>query len=187
MWLGVLALTTSAVFVISSAGASSASQARLDKSSKHHTHHSTHKPTKGKTEASSVRPCLEGNWNVGSITLATSGLSFVGGAGTTVDIMSNGNAVGNFTPGSPLVAGAGSAKFNGTITDHYGFSSKTTARSGSFSVTNVTDNATITVAGRTQAVSPSPEQGSYTCSGKNLSLVFTSGGTTLTYQMAPAS
>jgi hypothetical protein len=35
-------------------------------------------------------------------------------------------------------------------------------------------------------VSPSPEQGSYSCTGKDLSLVFTSGGNTLTYKLKPA-
>jgi hypothetical protein len=119
--------------------------------------------------------------------LSTTGLTFSGGVGTTVDIMSNGNALGNFTPGTPLTGTEGSAKFNGTITDHYGFSPKTTAHSGTFSsVTSVTDNGTITVGGLTRPVSPSPEQGSYSCTGKDLSLVFTSGGNTLTYKLKPA-
>jgi hypothetical protein len=101
--------------------------------------------------------------------------------------MSNGNALGNFTPGTALTGPQGSAKFNGTITDHYGFSPKTTATSGTFSsVTNVSDNGTITVAGRTQPVSPSPETGSYACSGKDLTLTFTSNGNTLEYELVPA-
>jgi hypothetical protein len=130
---------------------------------------------------------LVGNWVVTSLTLSTTGLTFSGGVGTTVDIMSNGNALGNFTPGTPLTGTEGSAKFNGTITDHYGFSPKTTAHSGTFSsVTSVADNGTITVGGLTRPVSPSPEQGSYSCTGKDLSLVFTSGGNTLTYKLKPA-
>jgi hypothetical protein len=132
-------------------------------------------------------PCLEGNWKVTSITLSTAGLTFVGGAGTTVDIPSNGNARGNFTPGTPLTGSAGSAKFNGTVTDHYGFSSKTKARSGKFPDTPVSVNATITVAGTTRPISSSAEQGSYSCTGKNLSLTFTSGGNTLAYHLIPAS
>ncbi len=75
---------------------------------------------------------------------------------------------------------------NGTVTDHYGFSPKTTSHSGTFPVSTVTDDATITVAGVTKPVTPSPEQGSYSCTGKDLSLTFTSGGNTLTYQMSPA-
>jgi hypothetical protein len=165
----------------SSAQAQVAHHARFEASSHHQKHRTKHHDSK-----STRKPCLEGNWNVTSITLSTSGLSFTGGAGTTVDIMSNGNALGNFTPGAPLTGSVGSAKFNGTVTDHYGFSSKTTAHSGTFPVTNVTDNGTITVAGVTKPVTPSPEQGSYTCSGKDLSLTFTSGASTLTYQLDPA-
>jgi hypothetical protein len=149
--------------------------------------HPKKKPSKSKKGQTSSHPCLEGKWNVTSLTLATTGLSFTGGAGTTVDIMSNGNALGDFTPGTPLTGSEGSAKFNGTITDHYGFSSKTTAHAGSFPVTNVSDAATITVAGVTKAVTSSPEQGSYSCTGKDLTLTFTSGGSTLTYQLSPAA
>jgi hypothetical protein len=121
-----------------------------------------------KSQHSSSTLRLEGNWNVTAIALNTSGLSFTGGAGTTVDIMSNGNALGGFTPGAPLVGSVGSAKFNGTVTDHYGFSPKSTSLSGTFPVSTVTDNATITVAGVTKPVTSSPGQGSYTCSGKEL-------------------
>lgn len=190
MWLGILPLLTSAV-VIGTAGASSAAQApgphpaRLDLSSKHQKHHTNHKTQKGQAQQGS-KPCLEGDWKVTSITLSTTGLTFSGGAGTTVDIISNGNALGNFTPGAPLTGSEGSAKFNGTVTDHYGFSSKTTSHSGTFPVSTVTDDATITVAGVTRPVTSSPEQGSYSCTGKDLSLTFTSGGNTLTYQMSPA-
>lgn len=121
-----------------------------------------------------------------SLTLSTTGLTFTGGAGTTVDIMSNGNALGNFTPGAPLTGSEGSAKFNGTITDHYGFSSSTTSRSGTFPVATVTNTASITVAGVTKAVTSSSEQGSYVCTGKDLTLTFTSGSGTLTYKLVPA-
>ena len=192
LWLGALTLATSAVSVIGTAGASSGAPvpgshpARLDMSSKQHKHHTNRKPQKSKSQQSSEHPCLEGDWNVTSITLSTTGLTFTGGAGTTVDIMSNGNALGNFTPGAPLTGAEGSAKFNGTVTDHYGFSPKTTAHSGTFPVSTVTDAATITVAGATRPVTSSPEQGSYSCTGKDLSLTFTSGGSTLMYQMSPA-
>jgi len=128
-----------------------------------------------------------GSWNVTSLTLSTSGLTFTGGVGTTVDIMSNGNALGNFTPGTPLTGTEGSAKFNGTITDHYGFSPNTTARTGTFPVTPVSNDATITIAGATRPVTSESEQGSYACTGKDLSLTFTNSGSTLTYQMAPSS
>jgi hypothetical protein len=181
------------VLVIGTAGASSDAQAqgphhtRLDMSSKHHKRHTSHTPQHGKAQQSSNSPCLEGAWNVTSITLGTTGLTFTGGAGTTVDIMSNGNALGNFTPGAPLVGSEGSAKFNGTVTDHYGFSPKTTSHSGTFPVSTVSDDATITVGGVTRPVTSSPEQGSYSCTGKDLSLTFTSGGNTLTYQMSPAA
>jgi len=191
IWLGTFTLVTSAVFVIGAATASSAADGphsvRLAASSKSHKHSTSHKHNKAKPRQSSGSPCLEGNWNVTAITLSTSGLSFTGGAGTTVDIMSNGNALGNFTPGTPLVGTEGSAKFNGTVTDHYGFSPKSTSLSGTFPVSTVTDDATITVAGVTRPVTSSPEQGSYSCSGKDLSLTLTSNGNTLTYHMSPAS
>lgn len=132
--------------------------AKSSSSSKH-----SQKRPKSKSDKTSSHPCLEGHWNVTSLTLSTSGLTFTGGVGTTVYITSNGNALGNFTPGTPLTGSEGSAKFNGTITDHYGFSSKTTAHSGTFPATNVSNNATMT------------------------SLTFTSGSSTLTYQLAPAS
>jgi hypothetical protein len=184
VWLGVLTLATSGALVANATGAFASSvrgaqQARFESSNQHK--HQT-------KQKSSGHPCLVGNWVVTSLTLSTTGLTFTGGVGTTVDIMSNGNALGNFTPGTPLTGSEGSAKFNGTITDHYGFSSRTTAKSGNFSsVTSVTDNGTITVGGLTRPVSPSPEQGSYSCTGKDLSLVFTSGGNTLTYKLKAAA
>ncbi len=190
--LATLTLATAAVFVIGAAGASSAAlarashSARLQMSSQHDTHHTNHKPQKSNGKKSTTKPCLEGKWNVTSITLSATGLTFTGGAGTTVDIMSNGNALGNFTPGTPLTGSEGSAKFNGTLTDHYGFSPKARSHTGTFPVSTVTDDATITVAGVTRAVTSSPEQGSYSCTGKDLSLTFTSGDSTLTYHMSPA-
>jgi hypothetical protein len=191
IWLGTFTLATSAVLAVGAAATSSATggphSVRFAASSESHKHTTSHKHKKAKPRQSSSSPCLEGNWNVTSLTLSTSGLSFTGGAGTTVDIMSNGNALGNFTPGTPLVGSEGSAKFNGTVTDHYGFSSKSTSLSGTFPVSTVTDDATITVAGVTRPVTSSPEQGSYSCSGKDLSLTFTSGGNTLTYHLSPAS
>jgi hypothetical protein len=184
--LGVAASTVPGLIGVVWSGSAAQAQVvhhpRFEASSHHQKRRPKHHESK-----STRKPCLEGNWNVTSITLSTSGLSFTGGAGTTVDIMSNGNALGNFTPGAPLTGTVGSAKFNGTVTDHYGFSPKTTAHSGTFQVTNVTDNGTITVAGVTKPVTPSPEQASYSCTGKNLSLTFTSGASTLAYQMDPAS
>ncbi len=180
LWLAPLTLAASAVFLVGTAGAS------LDRSSNLHKQHTNHKPQKVKAQKGRSSPCLEGDWTVTRITLSASGLSFTGGAGTTVEIMSNGNALGHFTPGAPLVGSEGSAKFNGTVTDHYGFSPKTTSHSGTFPVSTVTDDATITVAGVTRPVTSSPEQGSYSCTGKDLSLTFASGASTLTYQMSPA-
>lgn len=183
-----LTLATSGLLVIGTLGVSadaqgqSAQHARLVTS-----HHQRHAKLPKKTKSGSNRACLEGNWSVTSLTLSTAGLTFTGGAGTTVDIMPNGNALGNFTPGAPLTGSEGSAKFSGTITDHYGFSPKTTAHSGTFPVTPVSNNATITVAGVTKPVTSESEQGSYICTGKDLSLTFTNGGSTLKYQMAPAS
>lgn len=186
-----MVLATSVLFLVAmvsigpAAGAQSGSRASIELRT--HQHHPKHTTTKHKNQTKSgALPCLEGTWNVTSLTLATSGLTFTGGAGTTVNIMSNGNAVGDFTPGAPLTGTEGSAKFNGTITDHYGFSPKTTARSGTFPVTPVSNNATITIAGVTRPVTSTDEQGSYSCSGKDLSLKFTSGASTLTYQLAPA-
>jgi hypothetical protein len=181
--LGILTLATSGALVAGATGAV-ASTARGERPARFESSNQHKHQTKPK---SSAHPCLVGNWVVTSLTLSTTGLTFTGGVGTTVDIMSNGNALGNFTPGTPLTGTEGSAKFNGTITDHYGFSPRTTAHSGNFSsVTSVTDNGTITVGGLTRPVSASPEQGSYSCTGKDLSLVLTSGGNTLTYKLKPA-
>jgi len=192
-WVGTLILAMTAGLAIGTAGVSSdaeaqsAQRAQRDVRSQHqHRPKHQNKNHEGQTRRSGSHPCLEGNWIVRTLTLSTTGLTFTGGAGTAVDIMSNGNALGNFTPGAPLTGSEGSAKFNGTITDHYGFSPTTTAHSGTFPVTPVSDNATITVAGVTKPVTSESEQGSYTCTGEDLSLTFTSGGNTLTYQMAPA-
>ncbi len=182
VWLGTLALATSALLVMGTLGVSAEAEAQ----SVHHARHDVRSQHKRPPKRSS-HPCLEGKWKVTSLTLSTTGLTFTGGAGTTVDILSNGNALGNFTPGAPLTGSVGSAKFNGTITDHYGFSPKTTAHSGTFPVKPVSNDATITVAGVTKSVTSVSEQGSYVCTGKDLSLTFTSGGSTLKYQMAPAS
>jgi hypothetical protein len=186
--LGAYAVATVAVIVVGTfgtwAGAGATTQARFDARVQHHAKHKKHGKTQSKQ--TSAGPCLVGNWTVTSLTLSASGLSFTGGAGTTVDIMSNGNALGNFTPGTPLTGTEGSAKFNGTIIDNYGFPAKTTALSGSFPVTPVSNNATITVAGVTRPVSSTSEQGTYTCSSKNLSLNFTSGSGTLSYQLTSA-
>ena len=97
-----------------SAQAQGAHKARLDLSSTQHKPQTKHQ--KSKTQQSGSHPCLEGNWNVTSLTLSTTGLTFTGGAGTTVDIKSNGDALGNFTRGAPLTGSEGSAKIQ---RDHY--------------------------------------------------------------------
>jgi hypothetical protein len=181
--LAAIALVGPALLLCSTFAVSPGAWAQTVQRSKHH---AKHKKTKHRATEAAAHPCLEGNWSVTSLTLSTSGLSFTGGVGTTVDILSNGNAVGNFTPGTPLTGSEGSAKFSGTLTDHYGFPSGTTALTGTFPVTPVSNNATITIAGVTRPVTSASEQGSYVCTGKNLSLTFPSGSSTLTYQLAPA-
>jgi hypothetical protein len=98
MWLGALTLATSGALVADAtrafaSSASGAQHARFESSNPHK--HQTKQKGGG-------HPCLVGNWVVTSLTLSTTGLTFTGGVGTTVDIMSNGNALGNFTPGTPL-------------------------------------------------------------------------------------
>ncbi len=106
-----------------------------------------------------------------------------------MDITDDGNAVGNFTPGAPLVGEGGGVKFSGTLTDHYSFPPHTTARSGSFESTTVTvGTATISVNGTAPIpLKPSPTSGSYVCSGTGLKLTFTGGPSTLIYTLVPAS
>jgi hypothetical protein len=131
--------------------------------------------------------CLVGHWLVTDFTLTTNpGGAKSGGAGTTVDISDNGNAVGDFTPGGPLVGPTGSVKFSGVITDHYGFNPNTTARSGSFVSTTIADAGTITVGGVTVPIKPSTTSGSYSCVGTGLKLHFVGGPTTLDYTLVPA-
>lgn len=135
--------------------------------------------------------CLVGHWVVTNFTLTTTpGGAQSGGAGITVDISDNGTAVGNFTPGAPLVGPTGSIKFNGVDTDHYGFQANTTARSGSFISSTVATSLTITVGypgGVTEPVKPATTQGSYSCVGTGLTLHFVGGPTTLDYTLVPAA
>jgi hypothetical protein len=134
------------------------------------------------------QPCLVGNWVVSTLALTTDpGGVHSGGAGTTVDIEDNGDAVGDFTPGAPLVGEGGSVKFGGTLTDHYSFSPTTSARSGPLTASPVSSDATITVGGRTEPISTAVESGSYQCTGNDLHLTFASGGGTLDYELTPAS
>jgi len=135
------------------------------------------------------QPCLVGNWVVTTMSLTTDpGGVHSGGAGTTVDIEDNGDAIGDFTPGGPLLGEGGSVKFSGTLTDHYSFSPTTTARSGPLTASPVSSDATITVGGEvTEPVSTAVESGSYQCTGNDLHLTFASGGGTLDYELAPAS
>ena len=132
-------------------------------------------------------PCLVGNWVVTNLTLTTNpGGAKSGGAGTTVDIQPNGDAVGNFTPGGPLVGGGGSVKFDGVDTDHYSFPTNTTARSGSFTSSNVSTSLTINEGGLSVPVKPATTSGSYNCVGTGLTLHFVGGPTTLDYTLVPA-
>jgi hypothetical protein len=131
------------------------------------------------------QPCLVGNWVVTNLTLTTNpGGSHSGAAGTTVDIMDNGNATADFSPGAPL---SGGIKFGGTQTDHYGFPPTTTARTGSFPVTPVAYASTITVGGAlTEPIKPESVEGSYQCVGTGLTLNFTGGPSQLSYTLVPA-
>jgi hypothetical protein len=62
--------------------------------------------------------CLVGHWVVTNFTLTVNpGGADTGGAGTTIDISDNGDAVGNITPGAPLVGATGTVKLNGVIND----------------------------------------------------------------------
>jgi hypothetical protein len=133
-------------------------------------------------------PCLVGNWTVTNLSLTTDpGGTHSGGAGTTVDIQDNGDAVGDFSPGAPLVSGSGSVKFGGVITDHYSFSPTTTARSGPITASPVSSTGTITVGGQTVPIAPEVESGSYACTGNDLTLTFNSSGGTLMYDLVPAA
>jgi hypothetical protein len=130
------------------------------------------------------QPCLVGNWVVTNLTLTTSpGGSHSGAAGSTVDIMDNGDVTADFTPGSPLSNGV---KFSGTQTDHYNFAPHTTARSGSILDTPGAYASTITVGGVTEAIKPESAFGSYQCVGTGLSLDFTKGPSQLSYTLVPA-
>jgi len=135
------------------------------------------------------QPCLVGSWVATNISLTTSpGGTHAGGAGTTVDILPNGDAISDFTPGGPLVGAGGSVKFGGTQTDHYSFSPTTTARSGGFELTPVSYQSTITVGGLTENIKPEVVPGSYTCTGNDLTLTFSAGATqALVYDLVPAS
>ncbi len=134
------------------------------------------------------QPCLVGNWTATSVSLTTSpGGTHSGGAGTTVDIADDGDAVGDFTPGAPLEGEGGAVKFSGVQTDHYSFSPTTTARSGPLTATPVSSSATISVGGVTRPITPEAESGSYQCSGNDLTLTFTAGAGTLAYDLVPAS
>ncbi len=147
-------------------------------------HHkgSAHHSTKHKA------PCLVGKWTVTNFTLNAGGVTASGGAGTEVDISSNQGVVGRFTPGAPLTSGTGTLKFTGTDYGKYGFSTKSTAKSGTFPVTYTTasdvmlsvNGAPPTPAGHTATT------GSYVCAGKDLTLTFPAGGNEITYALVPS-
>ena len=133
--------------------------------------------------------CLVGNWIVTNLTFDASVIIYSGGAGTTVDIATDGTAVSDFTPGDALVAANGSTvKFSGTETDHYSFPPDTKQLSGSFSATTIIAGETITYGGVPPvAVKPGSTTGSYQCVGSGLTLSFPAGGNVLVYKMIPAA
>jgi hypothetical protein len=134
-------------------------------------------------------PCLVGNWTATNFTLNESGQSASGGAGTQVDISANQNVVGKFTPGAALQAAAGGTfKFSGTDIGKYGFSTKSSAKTGTFPVTYSSASAmTLSVnGGPARAVPLVPTTGSYTCAGKGLTLAFPAGGNQITYTLVPS-
>jgi hypothetical protein len=174
-----LAMATAAVagvsgFMVASTDASSASQLKAK------AHHASKKKSK--------TPCLVGNWTVTDFTLNDSGLTASGGAGTLVDIAANTDVIGRFTPGAALKGSEGTIKFSGTDYGNYGFSKKTTAKSGTFPVTYTSaSNLMLSVNG----APPTPAghtatTGSYLCSGKDLSLTFPAGGDQISYQLVPS-
>jgi hypothetical protein len=175
--LNYLALTLAAVMGLSGAVLASTSVASASKkSSGHHT-------TKSKS------PCLVGNWTATNFALNESGESASGGVGTQVDISANQGVVGKFTPGTPLqTANGGTFKFSGTDIGKYGFSTKSSAKTGTFPVTYTSaSNLMLSVnGGPARAVPPTPTTGTYTCTGKGLSLAFPAGGNAITYTLVPS-
>jgi hypothetical protein len=111
-----------------------------------------------------------------------------GGAGTQVDIAANEAVLGHFMPGAPLTSGSGSFKFTGTDVGTYQFSSKTTAKSGTFPVTySSASTLVLSLNGSApEHVPPGPATGSYVCAGKGLTLAFPSGGNEITYTLDPS-
>jgi len=111
-----------------------------------------------------------------------------GGAGTQVDIAANKAVLGHFMPGAPLTSGSGSFKFTGTDVGTYQFSSKTTAKSGTFPVTySSASTLVLSLNGSApEHVPPGPATGSYVCAGKGLTLAFPSGGNEITYTLDPS-
>jgi hypothetical protein len=138
--------------------------------------------------STSKTPCLVGNWTVTKFTLNSGGESATGGAGTLVDISSNRKVIGKFTPGAVLQTPTGGTfKFSGTDYGSYGFTTKSTAKSGSFPVTYTSaSNLTISVDGSPPTpTSHSATTGSYLCKGKGLTLTFPAGGDEITYVLVP--
>ncbi|MGP0029119.1 MAG: hypothetical protein ACLPVF_01275 [Acidimicrobiales bacterium] len=154
--------------------------ATTDASASHHkksSHHST----------SHKGPCLVGKWTVTNLTFNASGITASGGAGTLVDIAANRYVVGSFTPGAPLTSSAGSIKFSGTDYGTYGFSTKSTAKTGTFPVT-FTSAANVTISVNGAPPTPTAHTattGSYVCAGKGLKLTFPAGGDELVYTLVP--
>jgi hypothetical protein len=132
------------------------------------------------------QPCLVGDWYASNVTLTvTPGGTWTGGVGTTVDIGEDGDALGDFDPGTDLT-GATTIKFGGEETERYSFSPTTTALSGPLTATPVSSSATITELGGTTAITPEVETGSYTCSGSDLTVTLSAGPSTITYDLVPA-
>jgi hypothetical protein len=133
--------------------------------------------------------CLVGDWTVTNLTFDASVIIYSGGAGTKVDIATDGTVVSNFTPGDALVAADGSTvKFSGTETDHYSFPPNTKQLFGSFSATTISAGETIAYGGAAPvAIKPGSTTGSYQCVGSGLTLSFPAGGNVLVYKMIPAT
>jgi hypothetical protein len=131
--------------------------------------------------------CLVGSWTATNFILTTNpGGTHSGGVGTRVEIYPDGTAVGDFTPGAPLEPG--DIKFYGTQSAHYGFLANTTARSGTFPVSD-TAGGLISVGGSPPVgIANSPSvSGSYSCIGTGLTLRFSLGSSELVYVLTPAA
>ncbi len=138
-------------------------------------------PAKHKT------PCLVGKWTVTNFALTDGGVTASGGAGIQVDISANTVVIGHFNPGAPLKSGTETIKFSGTAIGKYGFSPKTTAKTGTFPVTYTSaSNLMVSVnGGPATPVSHASTTGAYVCTGKDLTLSYPPGGNEIVYKLVP--